>query len=182
MPEITSSFEGTVEYTTIPEDTYEAHIDLVEKNFIINPEGEVIITAAEDKSKNPMVFLILQIDSGEYAGRKLSKYAAMVMLGGITREGKPMPLYNLVSLLESSNIPYRCAVNNCDLTGKKIYRGTGKDGKKAGVLYCPECGFGPISLIYNVDDFQGRRMKIAVGIEKDNKGNDVNKVKRFLSL
>lgn len=180
MPQLQSSFEGTQELGAVPEETYEAHVDTIELNFRVE-DGRVIVEAEANKSKNPMCYPIMKIDTGEYAGRKLSKFAALLMLGGTTKENKPMPLYKLIEFLENSNIPYFCAVNGCDLTEKKTYRGTGKDGKKAGNFYCPACQ-SDLVLKYNTDDFIGRRFKIQVGIEKDNNDRDVNKIVHFLPI
>jgi hypothetical protein len=181
MPELESSFEGTQEFAALPEATYEARVDAVMLNFNVI-DGRLVVEAKEGKSTNPSARLKWKISGGEFSDRTLSEWAHLLMIGGTTKEGKPMPLFRLIEFLENTDTPYSCAVNGCNLTQKKVYRGTGKDGKKVGTLYCPTCE-SELRLKYNTNDFAGRRAKIVVKTEPDQTGSkEVNKVEKVLPL
>ena len=164
MPQLTASFEGTTELENIPEGTYEAHTHAKTENFVVE-NGRVIVRADEGKSTNPLVKLAWTIEGGEYDNRKLPDFAHTIMLGGITKKGEAMPLFQLYNFLAAANVPYTCISCKADLQGKKAHKSDGKDGKKSGKYYCPSCGV-DLQISYNTDDFVGRKAKIQVKNEK----------------
>jgi len=175
---IKADFSDTVEQQAIPKDVYHAIIQKVETN--LDDQGNVIFR--EGKTKNPMMTLTCQIDEGEYANTSPpTKIGNInVMLGGTTQKGAPMPLFMLANLVESTRCKASCGSCSADLTGKLMYRGTGKDGYEAGHYYCPECKAKAI-FEFDSDDLLGLPCRIAVDVEKaQGSDRDRNTVKKFL--
>lgn len=189
---VTSDLSNLQGRENAPKAIYVAHIDAVEAK------------KGKEAPYNPYVTLTHMIEADEngqptpVAGTKIM--FDNVTIGGTVRQGenagKPIPLFRLAELLQSFEIPFTCLGCHPEVKAElqadtydgrfdapgKFYRGQGNDGLKKGETVCDVCRT-PVSVTYSIpDDFIGKRGKIVVDIQNDNKGVPRNVVSGYKSM
>lgn len=172
MPRISSKVEDQKVIQNVPKHTYPAHIHSA-------------VTEVAAQTGNPMIRLHFMIDEGEYSGRILPPGKGRnVMTGGKTKDGRPMPIFDIRNLLESFQIPWECESCHNGLEVRKFHVSDGTDGLEKGQIVCPDCKSPRFDFSYNCpEDFIGKRALIAVDEKKaENSDMVFNTVERFASL
>jgi hypothetical protein len=101
------------------------------------------------------------------------------MLGGETKEGKPMPLFTLCALLEAAEIPWSCGLCASAEDPRIFDRGDGVIAPKDQYV-CPICK-GSGDILTDTDYFPGVKCNIRVIVEKNLKGDrNINSIVGYL--
>ena len=165
MPKIEQDLTTAEIYGPIPEDIY-----------TVRAENPVLLRSKAcpaDKPEN-MVDFDLLVEGGEFDGKKAIPFPHHLMIGGLTREGKPMPLGRMCEFLDAFGIRWSCkscgkSHTGFDTTDKRHYK-------------CPAC-HKVGGIVWNTDDIQGKRAKAAIGTEPiDGSEERRNNVKKFYPL
>lgn len=148
--------------------------------FTLVPKGiyNGQVVAKQDKTSQggaPMAVIDWQITAApnndpQFIGRKV-RYDN-IMLGGLSKDKKPLNLGQLCSFLHYTGIPWRCkhcstnyAERHSFLIAKAEDCAEGS-GLKIGNFYCPNCKNPKPAIVYDTDDFMGASCGIGIGSSK----------------
>lgn len=144
-------------FQLVPNGIYNAHV--------------VANVLKSSKAGAPMVVLdwMLEQDQGDFAGRKIR--FDNVMLGGLSKDKKPLSLGQLCSFLHYTGVPWKCKACGTEYSEPKAFFVPNKQeaeehGLKVGNYYCRECKNPKPAIIYDTDHFLGARCGIRVGSSK----------------
>lgn len=177
-----STLENAGVFVNIPDGIYNARVYEVEDKDPTDPTK-----GRTSKGGAPMAILHWEIIDGEHATKKV-KYDN-IMLGGMTREGKPMPLGQYCSFLHYTGVPWTCL--DCDTrhSDRHSFLIAVKEDKarksnlKIGSFYCKACEAPLPRISVDTDDFLGARCAISIGSEKQEGTDKVfNKVRGYTDL
>ena len=180
MARLSSDLQDAGIQSTIPNGVYNAHVCEVrdmDKNDVSKP--------LLSQAGAPMVQNDWEIDEGDYAGRKI-KFDT-IMLGGMSKDGKPISLGNLCNFLHRTGVPWKCLDCNNPEIGRKFYIAEGNDedkaaGLKKGNFYCPDCKSLKPRITYDTAQFLGARCGIGVGTKPNTDGREFNIIKGYTDL
>jgi len=183
MARLTSTLQDAGVATTIPNAIYTAHVC-----ELFDEDKNDITKGLTSQAGAPMVQMHWEVDEGDYTGRKI-KYDT-IMLGGLSREGKPIQLSNLCNFLHRTGVPWSCLDCENPEIGRRFYIAEGNEddkskGLKKGNFYCPDCKTaGPNSprITYETKTFLGARCRIGVGSKPGTDGREFNIVKGYTDL
>jgi hypothetical protein len=181
MARLTSELQDAGVATTIPNGIYNAHVCEV-RDTDRNDVNKILTSQAGA----PMVQLDWEVEEGDYTGRKI-KFDT-IMLGGMSKEGKPIQLSNLCNFLHRTGVPWTCEDCHNPEIGRRFYIAEGSEddkahGLKKGNFYCPDCksvgtGDGP-RITYETKTFMGARCGIGVGTKPGTDGREFNIIKGY---
>lgn len=139
------------------------------------------ITAVDLKPSQagaPMATLDWTIDEGEYKDKKLR--FDTVMLGGISKAGKPLSLGKMCALIHYAGLPWQCnpqrggcGANHSGTHSFLIARKEDHDANPAltvGNYYCPACKNPKPSIRWDTDVLMGARCGGRIGPKKKEEG------------
>jgi len=178
VPRLSSDLQDAGVYTLIPNGRYNAHVIAVrdtDRNDISKP--------LTSQGGAPMVQLDWEIDEGEYAKRQIR--FDTLMLGGNSKEGKPISLGALCSFLHFTGTPWSCMDCNNTEASRKFYLGDIADntiGLKKGNFYCPDCKSPKPRITYDTGNFMGARCGVGVASRKGNDDREFNNIKGYTDL
>lgn len=166
---MTSTLNDAGMGSTIPKGLYNAHVIEVgdhDKNDVGKP--------LTSKAGAPMVDLTWMVDEGPYADKKI-RYDT-VMLGGNSKEGKPISLGRLCTFLHFTGVPWECADCRNGERAREFYIAQDTDddkarGLKKGNFYCPDCKALDPRMEYDTANFQSARCGVGVNTKKQ-EGSD----------
>jgi hypothetical protein len=154
MPYLDSELNDAGTFALIPNSTQNAHVY----------ENEY----KQSKGGAPMSVLGWLIEEGEFAGRKIR--FDNIMLGGLSKDGKPLSLGQLCSFLHYTGTIWSCGHCSHESTEKHgfliVKKETQEEGLKIGNYYCPECKNPKPRIKFDTDTFMGARCGISIGSQK----------------
>jgi hypothetical protein len=170
MARITSSAENTVIMTSFPPKTYKSHLSALES---------VISKAQEDGTgNNPMLVLEFTVDEGEFKDRQVGYYN--VMIGGKTKKGEPMPIRQLLDVIDSCKIPWTTSKNGP--LSARPFKKVKADGGSI-VFVDPDTNSRITTIEYDTDDFMNKQCNVKYGVRKqDGTDREFNTVEAVLPL
>jgi len=170
---MTSNLGDTTVNQPVPKDTYMVHF------------AEMQRKQSKD-TKAPMREFVVVIEDGEFQNRKVPYYT--VMMGGLTRDGNPMPLFGLVEFITATGIPWSCMECGSGDRVAEFVLGTGPDlekgenGLERGKYHCPDCRK-PCRIDVDDDFMNGARCKADITVETpEGRDRPVNRVKRLYKI
>lgn len=165
MPKMTSDLASTVSTPAAPKNSY--------KIRIVKAELKTSKKQEDGTGGNPMAELTWVIADDRdgrngYNGKEIR--FDNVMLGGKTKDGEGMPLFNLADLLFACRIPWECesTKGGCGFHSdgyQPFIKSDGNDGHKKGSILCPQCKI-VIPITYDTDDFIGKTCLGGVNVKK----------------
>jgi len=179
---VTSDLQDAGEFQNIPDKTLCNGHTIEVNDTDPNDVGKQRTT----KANAPCVDLTWEVDEGEYAGKKVK--FDMIILGGKSKEGKPISLARLCSFLNHTGVPWECADCNNGEKARKFYVATGDSddverGLKKGNYYCPDCKAPTPRVEYDTANFMGARCGLGIGIRKEENGDrEFNTIKGYTAL
>lgn len=154
MPYLDSELNDAAVFTLIPNGPQNAHV--------------TDVTVKNSRAGAPMAQLDWQVDEGEYVGRKIR--FDTIMLGGMSKDQKPISLSQLCQFLHHTGVPWTCKSCGAEHKGPHsflIATAEHKDeGLKNGGYYCPSCKNPKPRIAYDTDNFKGARCGVRIGSRK----------------
>lgn len=177
MARVSSDLNDAGTFTLIPKGPQNAHVVKVSD---MNKENTGPLMS---QGGAPMVQLDWEIDEGEYSGRQV-KFDTL-MLGGNSKEGKPISLGALCSFLHYTGTPWGCLDCGSTEASRLFHLGQDSDkdiGLKKGNYYCPDCKSPKPRITYDTSNFMGARCKVGVGSRKGNDDREFNNITGYTAL
>ena len=186
-----STLDNAAVFTLIPDGTANGRVCEVDDKAR-DSSGNVILTNGEPTIKlsqggAPMSIQTWEIYEGEHIGKKI-KFDNM-MLGGLTKEGKPMPLGQYCAFLHYTGVPWTCIDCGTRYSDRHAFLIATKQDKerngnlKVGSFYCKNCEAALPKISADTDDFLGARCGISIGHKKQqNSEREFNEVRGYTDL
>lgn len=170
MARITSSAENTVIMTSFPPSKIPSHISAL--------ESVVSKTQDDGTGGNPMLVLEFTVDEGPFKDRKVGFYN--VMIGGKTKKGMPMPIRQLLEVIDSCKLPW-CTTPGGQLVARPFKRVKADDGS---IMFVdPDTNSRITTIEYDTDHFINARCKVNYGVKKqEGSDRDFNEVRNVEPL
>jgi len=164
MARITSSAEGTEIMTAFPPNTYRSHIsDMVSQVSKVKDDGS---------GGNPMMVFEFTVDEGSFKDRRVGYYN--VMTGGKTSKGNPMPIRQLLELIDGFKIPW-AASKDQSLVARPFKKVKAENGSI--VFVDPDTNQRIATVDYDDADFLNKTGMVRYGIRKqDGTDREFNEV------
>lgn len=165
MARITSSAENTVIMTSFPAAKLVSHYS--------GGEQKVSKTQEDGTGGNPMLVCEFTVDEGEFKGRRVGFYN--VMLGGRTSKGDPMPIRQLLELIDALKAGWTTTPGG-QLIARPFKRVKGDGGSI--IFVDPDTNTRISTIEYDPDEFMNRQARVSYGIRKqDGSDREFNEVK-----
>jgi hypothetical protein len=159
MARISSSAEGTAIITAFDhKEPLLSHISALEPG----------VSKANDDGtgNNPMITLEWTIDEAPFAGRRVQFHRCMI--GGTTKAGKPMPLTQLLDVIDGCKIPWT-STKGGTLVARPFKKVKADDGSI--IFVDPDTNTRIATIEYDTDDFLNKQAKVRYTIRKQD-GSD----------
>ena len=164
MARITSDATSTTITTSFPPKTYLSHISAIEQS--------VSKLTDEGTGGNPMIVLEWTVDDNEQKGRRVGFHR--LMLGGKTKEGKPMPIRQLLEVIDGCKIPWT-TTSGGQLIARPFKKVKGANGN---IMFVdPDTNSRITTIEYDTDDFMNKQAMVKYGVRKqEGSDRDFNEV------
>ncbi len=164
MARITSSAENTVIMTSFPPSKIPSHISAL--------ESKVSKTNEDGTGGNPMLVLEFTVDEGQFKDRRVGFHN--VMVGGKTSKGQPMPIRQLLEVIDACKIPWTTTPGG-QLVSRPFKKVKGDGGS---IMFVdPDTNTRISTIEYDTDDFINKRCMVRYGIRKqEGTDRDFNEV------
>lgn len=166
MARITSDATSTTIQTAFEPKAFRSHIAEMEKTTSKMTD--------EGTGGNPMFLFTWEVDEGPYKGRRVPYH--YVMLGGKTKEGKDMPIRQLLEVIDGCKIPWATADDK-----PLVYRPFKKVKTDNGdiIFVDPDTNERIARVDYDDEMFLNRQALVQYGVRKSN-DREFNEVVRVL--
>jgi len=165
MTRITSSAENTVIMTSFPAQKLISHFSAYESlDSKIQEDGT---------GGNPMLVCEFTVDEGEFKDRRVGYYN--VMIGGKTSKGAPMPIRQLLELIDALKVGWTTTPGG-SLVARPFKKVKGDGGS---IMFVnPDDNSRIATIEYDPDDFINKQCRVNYGIRKQQgTDRDFNEVK-----
>lgn len=155
--------------------------------------GQIIVCEIKrSKGNAPMAVSDWQIletpnSTNEFLGRKVR--FDNVMLGGMSKDNKPLSLGQLCSLMYYAGIPWQCKQCGAKHEGLHSFLLATKEdaaegsGLKVGNYYCPACKNPKPGMVWDTDHLLNARCGISIGSKKEEGGDrEFNYIRGYADL
>ena len=137
---VTSDLNGTTILKPVQPGIYTGKITMLE--------------VSQSQTGNPMMTLTWVLEDTGDCGDTVR--FDIVMLGGTTKKGDPMPLFRLCDLLEALQVSWECGDCGANVVGFD---------RESDAYCCPECG-AVAKVNFDTDDLLLQPCRVKVGLEK----------------
>jgi len=158
MARITSSAENTVIMTAFPESKLISHFSAY--------EAKVSETQEDGTGGNPMLVCEFIVDEAPYKDRRVGFYN--VMIGGKTKKGQPMPIRQLLELIDALGVGWTTSPGG-PLVARPFKKVKADDGSF--LFVDPDTNQRIATIEYDPEDFKNKQCRVQYGIRKQ-QGSD----------
>lgn len=157
-PRMTSNLSESSALDIVPDGEYKTVPSKIEERTSkLNDDGT---------GGNPMIVTTWRAVGGEYNDRVVA--IENLMVGGSTKDGRPMPTFKLLNVIESLGAPWSCAICHPDEDNAVLESRPFKKVRAEGSIhnYCPEGNHKIGNITFDYSYWEGRQCITRVGHEK----------------